>query len=161
MLTAVLRFASLLLTGLLVGAMFGIWLGFNPMHLSASAYVEMQQNAIRALNVSMPMLGLVCIVLTGVLTFRTRGEQRVLLIAATVCLAAAGLITRFGNQPINAIVMSWSAHSPPANWADLRDLWWRWHIARTALGVLAFALSLLATTMHLAGSDAPAGRSHD
>jgi hypothetical protein len=41
--------------------MFGVWLGFNPAALTGAAYVEMQQNAIRALNTSMPALGAVCI----------------------------------------------------------------------------------------------------
>jgi len=45
-----IRFISLLLTSLLVGTMFGVWLGFNPAALTAPAHVEMQQNAIRAPN---------------------------------------------------------------------------------------------------------------
>jgi hypothetical protein len=43
----ILRFALIVLLALLVGTMFGIWIGFNPSSLSASAYVEQQQNAIR------------------------------------------------------------------------------------------------------------------
>jgi hypothetical protein len=52
MLVTTVRFLGLFLTALLVGAMFGIWLGYDPTALSASAFVEMQQNAIRALNIS-------------------------------------------------------------------------------------------------------------
>lgn len=150
MLTATLRFASLLLTGLLVGTMFGIWLGFNPVALSASAFIEMQQNSIRALNVSMPILGLTCIVLTGALAFCMRRDARnfVLLSGATLGLIVAGLITRFANQPINAVVMSLSAHAPPANWTELRKSWWHWHVVRTAIAIAAFALSVLAATLH-------------
>lgn len=140
------RFVSLLLTSLLVGAMFGIWLGFNPAALTATAYVEMQQNAIRALNVSLPALGFVCVVLTAVLAALTKNDKqgRYLLIAATLCLAAAGAITRLGNQPINAVVMTWSPSAPAANWIELRDIWWHWHILRTVAGVSALVLALLA-----------------
>ena len=142
----VIRFISLLLTSLLVGTMFGIWLGFNPAALSATAYVEVQQNAIRALNVVLPVLGLVCIVLNAALAVLTRhdGRTRYLLVAATLCLVAAGLVTRFANQPINAVVITWSSEAPAADWAELRDAWWYWHVWRTVAGVAALALALLA-----------------
>ena len=143
---ASIRFTSLLLTSLLVGTMFGIWLGFNPAALTAAAYVEMQQNAIRALNVSLPALGLVCILLTAALAVLIKDDKRTryLLVAAVACLVAAGLITRFANQPINAIVITWSPQAPAANWTELRDTWWRWHVLRTIVGVAALALALLA-----------------
>ena len=143
---ASIRFVSLLLTSLLVGTVFGIWLGFNPAALTATAYVEMQQNAIRALNVSLPVLGLVCILLTTALAVLTKDDKRAryLLVAAAICLAAAGLITRFANQPINAIVMTWSPQAPAANWTELRDTWWHWHVLRTIAAIAALALALLA-----------------
>jgi len=143
---ASIRFVSLLFTSLLVGTVFGIWLGFNPAALTATAYVEMQQNAIRALNVSLPVLGLVCILLTAALAVLTKDDKRAryLLVAAAICLAAAGLITRFANQPINAIVMTWSPQAPAANWTELRDTWWHWHVLRTIAAIAALALALLA-----------------
>ena len=140
------RYVSLLLTSLLVGTMFGIWLGFNPAALTATAYVEMQQNAIRALNVSLPALGLVCILLTALLAALTRDDRRsrYVLVAAVIFLVAAGLITRFANQPINAVVITWNPRAPAANWQELRDTWWYWHVLRTIAGVVALALALLA-----------------
>jgi hypothetical protein len=40
-------------------------------------------------------------------------HARYLLVAAVVfCLLAAALVTRFGNQPVNAIVMTWNPQSP-------------------------------------------------
>ena len=144
-----IRFIGLLLTGLLVGTMCGIWLGFNPAALSAGAYVEMQQNAIRALNVPLPALGLACIVLTVILAVLVRHDRRGrhLLWAAALCLVAAGLITRFGNQPINAVVMTWSPQAPAGNWLELRDTWWRWHTVRTVAGLAAFVLALLSAVL--------------
>ncbi len=131
---------------LLVGTMVGIWAGFNPASLSSSAYVEQQQNAIRAFNVLLPAVGAVCILLTLLLAFMSVGDRRgrLLLIAAAVLLVVAGLVTRFGNQPINAVVAAWSAQSPAANWAQLRDDWWHWHVVRSIAGVAALALLVLA-----------------
>jgi len=63
MIVFVIRFVLLVLLALLVGSMFGIWVGFNPANLSAATYIEQQQNAIRSLNVLLPALGAICIVL--------------------------------------------------------------------------------------------------
>ena len=142
----VVRFVLLLLLALLVGTMFGIWVGYNPSALSAAAYVEQHQNAIRSLNTLLPVIGAVCIVLTVWLAILAKDDARAryLLVAAVVCLLAAALVTRFGNQPINAIVMTWSPQSPPAEWAQLRDAWWRWHIVRASAGIVGLCLILLA-----------------
>lgn len=142
----IVRLLALLLLSLLVGTMFGIWLGFNPSGLSAASYVEQQQNTIRALNTTLPVLGAVCIALTTALALLTKNDprQRNWLSAAALCLVGAGLVTRLGNQPINALVMGWSAQAPPANWSELRDAWWHWHIVRTAAGIGALVFSLMA-----------------
>lgn len=151
MFTAIVRFTSLFLTSLLIGTMFGIWLGFNPAALSPAAFVEMQQNAIRALNLPLPALGFVCILLTVLLAVLTKANprSRYLLVAAVVCLVGAGLITRFGNQPINAVVMTWKPEAAAVNWTVLRDTWWQLHIYRTVAGIGAWALALLAAMIDL------------
>jgi len=147
MIVSVLRFSDLLLGSLLVGTMFGIWLGFNPVSLSAGAYVEHQQQAIRALNTPMPILGLTCIVLTVALAAFERGNSPAwyFLVIAVADFAVAGIITRFANQPLNAQMMMWTPLAPPPNWMELRDAWWNWHIARTAAGVFGQSFLILAT----------------
>ena len=142
----IIRFVDLLLVALLVGAISGIWIGFNPAGLSPATYVEQQQHAIRALNIFMPLLGAVCIVLTIALAVLTKEDRRTryLLIATAVCLLIAGVVTRFENQPINSIVMTWTPQAPPANWMELRDQWWRWHIVRTVAGIAALCLLISA-----------------
>lgn len=142
--TNIVWFVLLLLAALLVGTMFGIWVGFDPAALSAQAYVEQQQNAIRSLNTFLPALGAVCIALTVALAVLSQGRTRAWLGAAAVCFVAAGLITRFGNQPINAIVITWSPQAPDARWMEMRDTWWHWHIARTLFGIVAIGFALIA-----------------
>lgn len=145
MTATIIRFLDLLLVALLVGTMFGIWVGFNPAGLSAATYVEQQQHTIRALNTLMPLLGAVCIVLTFVLVVLTKESRRTryLLVAVAVCLLLAGAVTRFENQPINSVVMTWTSQAPPANWSELRDQWWQWHIVRTLAGIAALSLLIL------------------
>ena len=60
-------------------------------------------------------------------------------------MVVAAVVTRFGNQPINAQVITWTAQAPPANWMELRDWWWQWHTVRTVAMVAALSLLILAT----------------
>lgn len=149
------RFFLLLLLSLLVGTMFGIRIGYDPAALSATSYVEQQQNAIRAFNTLLPAMGAVCIVLSAGLAFRARGDGRVraLHVLAAVLMVVAAAVTRFGNQPINAIVMTWSPEAPPSEWMQLRDGWWQWHNVRSGAGIGALALTIAAV---LASPRAPA-----
>lgn len=142
-----IKFLDVILTGLVAGIIFGIWIGYNPQSLSSVAYVEQQQNAIRALNVLMPVLGLISIILTVAYAFLCRGDKlnRNLLFAAAVFLIASGVITRFGNQPINAVVITWDLDSIPDNWTELRDRWWTFHIMRTLSALTGFALIVWVT----------------
>lgn len=130
----VLQIAAMLVAMLVVGTVFGIWFGFAPHSLSATAYVEMQQQMIRALNVKMPILGAVSIAFTLGCAYLARGERRAL------WLLGMGAVTRFLNQPINAIVIGWPPSAPPPEWEVLRDSWWRYHGIRMLFGVAGFCL---------------------
>lgn len=139
---AFVRLANIIFAALIAGGMFVIWAGYDPATLSPSTYVEQQQNAIRALNVVMPVLGAIAIALTLVSAFLQRKDRTVfvLLVVAAAFLIISAVVTRFGNQPINALVMSWDIARPPANWTELRDQWWGFHRLRTLCGLIALAL---------------------
>jgi len=143
---SVLQFGAALLFALVAGSVFGIWRGYDPSGFTAAAFVEMHQGSVRGLNVLLPGLALVSIVLTIALGWFARGKGAVLwlYVGAVALMIAAGLVTRFVNQPINGEVMSWTAESVPANWMELRSTWWNWHVLRTGLSVGAFALLLAA-----------------
>jgi NADH:ubiquinone oxidoreductase subunit 2 (subunit N) len=114
----IIQFSDIVLTGLIAGIIFGVWLGYNPEGLSAVTYVEQQQNTIRALNVLMPILGLISIILTVVyaIIYKREKLERNLLLLAVGLLIISGLITRFGNQPIIAIVITWNLDAIPDTW---------------------------------------------
>ena len=144
---SIVRFLNIFMAALVAGTIFGIWIGYNPMSLSATAYLEQQQNAIRSLNVLMPILGAITIVLTLLSAFLRRQLKGVFLtlLAAAGFLAISGLVTRFGNQPINAVVINWRAESIPAEWTALRDQWWSYHILRTVSAMVGLALVIWAS----------------
>jgi Domain of unknown function (DUF1772) len=138
----IIRFCTILLSGLIAGTLSGIWIGYNPHSLSAVSYLEQQQNAINALNTLMPVLGLITIILTVTSAWLQKNNKPIMgtLLTAVVLLIIAGLTTRFGNQPINKIVMEWGTTTIPANWMSLRDKWWLFHIVRSVLSIVAFCL---------------------
>ena len=148
MFALLIDFANMLLAALVVGALFGAWLFLNPKGMDANSYVTLQQQAIRTMNRVMPALGAATILVTSTAAILGRGDHTRLwlLIAAVVCFAATGLITRFRNQPINAIVMTWRAGVPPSSWIALRDAWWRSHVIRLATGLVGLSL-LIASTL--------------
>ena len=149
MLKKIIVFADILVIALVAGSVFGIWLGYNPAGLSAGAYLEQQQHAIRSLNFLMPALGLLGLLLTVAWAIIARSERPVfyMLVFAAICFIASGLITRFGNQPINAVVMTLNPHLLPETWMNLRDQWWHWHSARTVTSVAGLFFLLLANAM--------------
>jgi hypothetical protein len=135
--STVLQLVAILLVSLVVGSMFGIWRGYDPAAYSAQTFVEVHQGAVRGLNVLLPALAAAALLVTAALAVLARRRRRSLwlYLAAIVALAIGGVITRFFNQPINAQVMGWTADSVPANWMELRDSWWTWHILRLFAGV--------------------------
>jgi hypothetical protein len=46
--TSIIRFLNIIIAALLAGTSFGIWIGYNPLNLSPSTYIEQQQNMILA-----------------------------------------------------------------------------------------------------------------
>lgn len=148
------QIVSLTLIALVAGAVFGIWRGYNPESLSASAFVEMHQNAVRGLNVLMPVLGGLAMAFTLLSAYLQRDDRYVsyTLLVAVLLMVVSMLVTRLGNQPINAVVMTWNPQSPPADWQQLRDKWWNFHLIRTGSSVLALVI-MVYSVVQKAGMD--------
>ncbi len=146
MLAMTINFANLFLASLVIGAMFGVWLFFNPKGLDGPRYVVLHQQGIRTMNTAMPAFGAATIVLTAAAAVMVRGddERLALMVGAAIAFLAVGAITRFVNQPINLVVTTWSTATPPPEWTRLRDTWWRWHVARLVCGLGGLAGLILA-----------------
>jgi len=138
-LSTIARVALLVLVGLLAGSMFGIARGYDFASYTPATYLEVHQVSVRGLNVLLPALGLAAIVLSIGLAVSVRRERRSMIgfIVAAVLIAVAGLVTRLGNQPINDLVMGWTATTLPAGWEAIRDSWRQFHLVRLVLTLVA------------------------
>jgi Domain of unknown function (DUF1772) len=136
---------SLLALGLLAGMMLGIFIaGYAARGLPEKSWTLRFQLENHLFTKTMPpalmlpLLGLVASVLL------TRDTVRCLFAAATALTAVVLVITMALEVPINRQVASWTAGAAPANWAAVRDRWLWNHLARTGVGVLAFACAATA-----------------
>ena len=142
MITSIIRFLSIILAALLAGVSFGIWIGFNPMDLPASIYVEQQQNMIQALRILMVLLVLIATIITIISAFLQKSNKTVFiaLLLAAIFFIACILITRFGNKPIDDMVLTWTSDTIPDNWVELRNKWWSLHLFRTIAELAALSI---------------------
>lgn len=150
MIPLIIDFADMLLAALLVGAMFGVWLMFDPARRLPAVYITLHQQGIRTLNTPLPALGAATVILTVVASVfaRTQSSRFGLLLAGAACFAIAGFVTRFLNQPINRVVMTWNTDAPPSNWTELSDAWLRWHLIRFLFGLAGLVLLIAAALWH-------------
>lgn len=138
----VTRFLLLMSGALVIGTMFAVWVGYDPRCFTYATYVEQHHNAVRGLNVLIPALGMITTVLTLFAAWQERMQrsQWMILLVAAAFMIGAAIVTRSGNQPINAIVETWSMNSAPAGWELLRAEWWNYHLVRMGLGTMGYAL---------------------
>jgi len=146
MISTMIDLIDVLLAALLVGAMFGVWLMLNPARRSAGLYITLHQQGIRSLNTALPAFGAATVVLSIAAAILAGGGSArfPLLVATAACFATAGFITRFRNQQINAIVITWKRDAPPANWSQITDQWLRWHLVRFSVGLGGLSLLIAA-----------------
>jgi hypothetical protein len=148
----IILFLTLFFVGLTSGAALVIWLDFNPSGVTPTFYAEKWQHAIRVFTVPLNTVAILSVLFTIAATFLSRRDRSgfYLLIAATVCILAATLITFFGNVPIINQIKAWSVNSPPSNWMEVAEKWQGFQTVRTILQITALALVILST---LAGRD--------
>jgi archaellum biogenesis protein FlaJ (TadC family) len=140
--TPLVRFLNIIVAALLAGTSFGIWIGFNPTNLSPSTYIEQQQNMLQSLKTLLVSLVVLATIITILSAYLQKYDKSafISLILAAVFFIACILITRFGNKPIDDIVITWTKDAVPNNWTELRDNWWSFHILRTVAEIIALLL---------------------
>jgi uncharacterized membrane protein len=143
--TMIVLFACLLFVVLASGGAFVVYLVYNPATTPADLWIPSMQHAIR---VMLPLavvlnLGLLFTIICAVLSRRDR-QRFYFLLAASICILGAILVTVIGNWPINDQIKTWSATAPPPTWTQLRDEWWRFHLARTLMLIAGLSCVVVA-----------------
>jgi uncharacterized membrane protein len=146
----IVLFLTLFFVALTSGAAFVIWLDTNPSGMSAAFYVEKMQHAIRVFTVPVNTVAILGVLFTITSTFLARRDRFTfyLLIAGSICLIAATLITTFGNVPIINQIKTWSVNSPPPNWIEVGKNWSWFQAVRTILQMMALAFVIASTLSH-------------
>src|SRR5437588_7637473 len=142
----IILLVNLVWVSLMVGGTFVVYLIYNPKGMSAAFYVETMQHGIRTLlPLAVLMFFGMFFTITSAIFARGDRASLYLLIATGICILTGVLLTLLGNWPINNQIITWNANSPPSNWTDLRDAWWRFHVARFVVGIIGLSCLLLAT----------------
>ncbi|HWD61667.1 MAG TPA: DUF1772 domain-containing protein [Humibacter sp.] len=142
MIRTVLRFISLLFTGLFAGFLVGILVfELSLRGFDGSVYAQVQQVTLVALPVLATVLLFPAIISTAILvivTVRHRDGSFWVTTVALGLLLVSLIVTLVVNVPINLAEGGWSVSSPPADWATSRDRWQIGHAVRTLAALLAF-----------------------
>jgi Anthrone oxygenase len=138
-----IRSASQLCCAILVGvALTVLVLELALRRLDGSAYVAVRHAEYDYFTwfiglVFLPTIATV--IMLVITTYRAHSPLRRPALLALGLIVVAAAITLAVNGPINVEQLSWSAQSPPSDWATVRDHWQIAHAARTLALILALA----------------------
>ncbi|WP_327085924.1 DUF1772 domain-containing protein [Nonomuraea sp. NBC_01738] len=134
----VLSVAAVVGSGVIAGVLFAVALSVFPalQAMPADRYVYTHKLVGRRWDPTMPAIVLSSTAADVVLAALSPAG-RPWFVTGAVTLAAVSVVSHFCNVPINRRVKSLPDWTIPAGWQDPRPVWRRWHLARTALAVLA------------------------
>src|SRR5579864_3908225 len=135
MIVFIIRFFDILISGLLAGIMICIWQGADSKDALEPTNFELQQANMKTCKDKIPLLGLMTILLT-LASAALQNHIMIIfipLLLASLLLLISGIITRYGNQPINKQIQRWSKAYIPGKWEYIRDKWVYYHIYRTLI----------------------------
>jgi len=136
--SGIVRFANLVLAGMLAGNEFGTWAAVHPSleKLGPEARITAEQEITRRYAAIMPawMGSTVVSCVLAVLFSRGRAGFRSTLLGAA-CLVGMLASTRIGNVPINNRVLEMDPEKDQEEFTQLRKRWDSLHTLRVALNV--------------------------
>jgi Domain of unknown function (DUF1772) len=147
----VLRYASLVLAGLLAGSELTSRLIVHPAlwRLPHDAQVKAEKLMYRRFASIDPFLMTATVVACFAAAANEHGGAATLTFAAAGCFAVMLTMTLVLNMPINVAVFRWDEeHGDPERWRRLRRRWDRIHTARVLLDSTGFALIAATVVWH-------------
>ena len=139
--------AAVTLTGLSAGVAFANLLELpNKMKLSAENYLWVQQTLYEGFGQIVGPIELGAFLSAIAFTILVRKQRLSCRFGgvAAICIAAALVIWRLHNGPVNAVVDAWTLDSIPSDWSTYRNRWEYAHAARAGLYMLGLSALILA-----------------
>jgi hypothetical protein len=150
MLSQIIIFISLLLTGLGAGLFFYMLVGGNPAYkaVSGKTFVEYHKKLDRYMTIRMPPFFLTGVMFIIAWLYIEQGNWqsfRFLMVVLALLFSIIEVIVMFkGNRPINFLIQTLSPDTVPDDWYILRDKWVYFMYIRITTGILTFVCLLLA-----------------
>jgi uncharacterized membrane protein len=144
------RAATIVLAGLLAGAVLATWVSEVALGRSAQLWITYHQAVTPAYTVSLPPLGALTLiaVLATVTASWSRPRERRLLLGAVACLLVGLVTTAVVHFPINSEIATRNPDLPPVDWQHGQQRWLAAHALRTVLAVAAFVVVVIATAVN-------------
>jgi len=147
--TELLGVAALVGSGVTAGVLFAVALSVLPalFAMETGTYVYAHKLLGRNWDPTMPVIVLSSTLVDALLAVISDGSARAFFVVGAVLLLGVSAVSHLCNVPINRRVKS--VDDPdrlPSDWEDPRPLWRRWHLLRTALAVLALAVTAVGVT---------------
>lgn len=146
-----LRFAALILAGLLAGSELTSRLIVHPAlwRLSHDAQVKAEKAVYRRFASVDPFLMTATVIVCFAAAAAEHGTAAALTFAAAGCFTLMLTMTLALNMPINLAVFRWDEeHGDPGRWRQLRRRWDLIHTGRVLLDSAGFALVAIAVIWH-------------
>ncbi|MGH8042731.1 MAG: DUF1772 domain-containing protein [Rudaea sp.] len=148
----VVRIIAMVCAGLYAGILLGDRLGasYARARIDASAFVQFQQVQHVHFVRFMPALTIASILAAVIWAFLVRAQWRMpdfwMIVASALVFVACAVLTRMVSVPLNNLMMTWNAASPPANLHELWAPWERVHTIRALLSFAGFVLQAIAVS---------------
>ena len=133
----------------------------NKAVLTAEQYLFVQQHLYQGFGDRagpIEAVAIISLVIATLILFRTRRSAFALSLVSLVAAAAGLALFFFGNDPVNAVVRTWTLDSMPTDWQAFRDQWEWSHAIRATLyatSLAAFCIAILLRTSNSSDDGKP------
>ncbi len=148
MIRPILLFIALLCAGIGTGGAYTTFFDFNPEDTKPAFWVAHLQHAVPRIGIPLFVVQPVALLATIASAVLARKDRRSFwfFVAAGIAFLVAGVVTRFGNVPINFQIATWATEALPANFLEVQQRWWTFHVVRCAclaVGLVSLILAVL------------------
>ncbi len=134
---------AVVLVGLIAGLLVGTAIEQKTLEvLDGPAWITARHSTDAVFSRVLPWWWNSTLLLLFFAAYLNRGGARWMFLVGGLLLLAGIVVTLVVEVPINKQVAAWQVGAMPAEWAALRDRWWRFHVVRSGMGVVGFVFAV-------------------